>query len=221
MRQEKVTLRGAQETTVATVYGKALDNRSANPILRDHVADAAVRRMDYDFRRTGINAVSAAGVALRAKVLDDWVREFLAEHTEATVLNLACGLDPRVHRIDPSGGVRWVDVDFPDVLDLRGRLLPERSGDYRTIGSSVTEDGWLREVPDDRPTAAVFEGLTMYLSEMDGKALLQRLAGRFPTMTAVKDTAVNWVTIGAMATSTALSIAGGEEIVAHVSGDDD
>jgi O-methyltransferase involved in polyketide biosynthesis len=181
MNREKITLTGAPETLLATLYGRALDSRAPNSILGDHESDAAIQRIDYDFAKTGIKATSAAGVALRAKQLDDWTAEFLADHPQATVLHLACGLDTRVHRLAPPPSVRWIDVDYPQVLELRARLLPAPAGDYRTIGASVTEEAWLGTVPADRPTVAVFEGLTMYLHKEDGKRLIQRLTGRFPS----------------------------------------
>lgn len=181
MDREKITLTGAQETMLATLYGKALDSRSPNSILRDHDADKVVQRIDYDFGKTGIRATTAAGVALRAKQLDDWTAEFLAEHRQATVLHLGCGLDTRVQRLAPSSSVRWFDVDYPEVLDVRRRLLPPPPGDYRMVAASVTDEAWLDAVPADRPTVAVFEGLTMYLHKEDGKRLIQRITGRFPS----------------------------------------
>lgn len=180
MDREKITLSGAQETMLATLYGRAIDSRSPNSVLHDREADRLVRRIDYDFRKTGMSRTSAIGVAIRAKQLDDWTAEFLAGHPEATVLHLACGLDTRVHRLGPPPSVRWIDVDYPEVLALRERLLPRPPGDYRTIGASVTDEGWLEEVPADRPTVAVFEGLTMYLRKEDGRRLIQRITGRFP-----------------------------------------
>lgn len=181
MDRVKITLTGAPETMLATLYGRALDSRAPNSILHDHEADRAIQRIDYDFGRTRINATTAAGVALRAKQLDDWTAEFLAEHQDATVLHLACGLDTRVHRLAPVSSVRWFDVDYPEVIELRERLLPAPAGDYRMIGASVTDEGWLDAVPADRPTVAVFEGLTMYLSKEDGTRLIQRITGRFPS----------------------------------------
>jgi O-methyltransferase involved in polyketide biosynthesis len=181
MSTEKVTLTGAQETLLATLMARALDSRTPRPILGDAEADRAVRRIDYDFRKTGITPTTAAGVALRARLLDTWTREFLAAEPKATVLHLACGLDTRAHRMDPGPSVRWIDLDHPEVIALRDRLLPPPPAiDYRTIGASVTDEGWLAEVPADRPTVAVFEGLTMYLREEEGRALIQRITGRFP-----------------------------------------
>lgn len=181
MDREKITLTGAPETMLATLYAKALDSRTARPVLGDQEADRAARRIDYDFGRTGITATTAAGVALRARQLDRWTAEFMSAHDQVTVLHLACGLDTRVHRLRPPETVRWFDLDYPEVLELRRRLLPRPAGDYHEIGASVTDDGWLADIPDDRPTVAVFEGLTMYLREHEVKGLLQRLTDRFGT----------------------------------------
>lgn len=164
----KITLTGAPETMLATLYGRAQDATSPDSVLHDHYAAEAVARIDYDFSKTKIKGTQAIGVALRARQLDDWTSEFLTAHREATVLHLACGLDTRVFRINPSETVRWVDVDYPDVIALRRALLPCRDGDYRMIGSSVSEVTWLDSIPADRPTLAVFEGLTMYLTEPRG-----------------------------------------------------
>lgn len=181
MDREKITLTGTQETMLATLYGHALDSRSRRSVLNDTAAADAVQRIDYDFGKTRVKGTSAVAVAIRAKVLDTWTSSFLAEHPAATVLHLGCGLDTRVHRLHPWASVRWFDVDFPDVMELRSRLLPRPSGDYQEISSSVTDSEWLCSVPDDRPTVAVFEGLTMYLTKEQGHSLIQRITSRFPS----------------------------------------
>ncbi|MGW5721450.1 class I SAM-dependent methyltransferase [Amycolatopsis sp. NPDC003865] len=181
MPQEKVNLRGARETLLATLYARALDARAPDPILGDRVAAEVVDRIDYDWARTGVKATSAAGVGVRATFLDGWTAEFLAAHPDATVLHLGCGLDTRVHRLAPPPSVRWCDIDYADVIELRARLLPQPAADYHMIGSSVTDEGWLSRVPADRPTVAVFEGLTMYLHKKDGKQLIQRIVEHFPS----------------------------------------
>ena len=49
------------------------------------------------------------------------------------------------------------------------------------IAASVTDPAWLQDIPSDRPTLAIGEGLTMYLTEQDGVALLRRIVERFPS----------------------------------------
>jgi O-methyltransferase involved in polyketide biosynthesis len=180
---EKIKLTKEQEgeTFLPTLYGKALDYRAENPILGDKYADEVVRRIDLDFARKfkSIAQGGAVTLPLRARILDDWVREFIDSHPASTVLNLGCGLDSRVFRMDPPATVRWYDLDLPDVINLRRRLYPERH-DYKMITSSVTDLHWLDEIPGNRPVVVVAEGLMMYLPEKDGVALLNRITEQFP-----------------------------------------
>jgi O-methyltransferase involved in polyketide biosynthesis len=49
------------------------------------------------------------------------------------------------------------------------------------VAAAVTDPGWLDDIPTDRPVLAIAEGLTMYLTERDGLALLGRIVDRFPS----------------------------------------
>lgn len=178
MATEKVAFTEEKETLLGTLYGRALDARADQPILGDPMAAETVEKIDYDFARLRVTPNIASSVAVRAKDLDRWTREFLSAHAEATVVHLGCGLDTRVWRIDPGPGVHWFDVDFPEVIALRERLYPQRAN-YTQLGSSVTDPRWLAQVPADRPVLVVAEGLTMYLKPADARALLQRITDRF------------------------------------------
>ncbi|PZG27467.1 methyltransferase [Spongiactinospora gelatinilytica] len=178
----KVRLSGAQATMLATLYGRAVDARSSRSVLHDTAALDAVERLEFDFATTGMRRGDEVSVALRAGHLDAWTREYLAAHPQATVLHLACGLDSRVRRVDPGPGVRWYDVDLPDVIDLRRQVFPEPPGGrYELIASSVTDPAWLADVPADLPVLVVAEGLTMYLKPDEGAALLRRIVDHFPS----------------------------------------
>ena len=174
MAGEKVNLTGAKETMLMTLYGKALESRSPDSLLRDHFADEAVRKIDYDFSRLKVDDNLGVGLAIRAKTLDVRVEDFLARNPGAIVLHLGCGLDTRIFRIDPPPGVDWFDVDYPEVIELRRKLYPSRDR-YHLVASSVTEPGWLADVPRNRPAVVVAEGLTPYLPADEGLRLFARL----------------------------------------------
>jgi O-methyltransferase involved in polyketide biosynthesis len=173
-----VELSAEKATLLLTLYGKALDARSPRPVLGDTMAAEAVDKLDYDFAKLKMSLAFATSAAVRTKFFDDWTAEFLATHERATVVQLACGLDTRFWRLDPGPDVEWYDVDYPEVIALRRQVYPERTG-YRLIGSSVTAPDWLAEIPVDRPTLVVAEGLTMYLSAELGQELLRRLVDHF------------------------------------------
>ncbi|UBU11932.1 class I SAM-dependent methyltransferase [Nonomuraea gerenzanensis] len=179
MSPEKVHLTEEKATLLATLYGRALDARSPHPILGDRLAAETIERIDHDFGSTGLDAKMARAVALRARLVDRWAGEFLAARPDATVLHLGCGLDTRVHRMDPPPSVRWYDVDYPEVVELRRRLFPERPG-HTLIGTSVTDLGWLEQVPADAPALVVAEGLFYYLDPVQGPALVRAIVDRFP-----------------------------------------
>ncbi|XXV30675.1 class I SAM-dependent methyltransferase [Sorangium sp. So ce1389] len=176
---EPVHLTKEKETLLITLYGKAMESRSRDPILRDEAAEEAVRRLDYDFSKLKVRRRDGVSLAIRARQLDLWTKEFLADNTGATVLHLGCGLDSRVFRVDPPASVRWFDLDYAEVIDLRRRVYGEREG-YRMIGSSVTDPRWLAEIPADRPAMIVAEGLLPYLAEHDARALVARLVDHLP-----------------------------------------
>lgn len=165
---------------LATLYAKALDAEGPDSVLNDTWARDIVAQIDYDWAATTINRRNAPSVTLRAAHFDSWTRQFLADHPEAVVLHLGCGLDSRYFRVQPGPGVDWYDVDYPDVAALRHRFYPQQTG-YRIVPASVTDPAWLGEVPDDRPTLAIGEGLTMYLTADEGTALLRRVVDRFPS----------------------------------------
>jgi O-methyltransferase involved in polyketide biosynthesis len=181
---EKSQLSGVKETLLYTLYYRALDQRSKAPIVGDTWAADVLDRITADNRKGLLTAkLGASGrfpPLLRARRLDDWTREFLARHADASVLHLGCGLDSRAFRLDVPERVRWYDLDFPDVIELRRRLYPKHAG-YRLLASSATDPGWLDEIPVDRPTLMVAEGVLPYLTAADVRQLFVRLTDRLPS----------------------------------------
>jgi O-methyltransferase involved in polyketide biosynthesis len=181
-------------TNLCTLYLRAYESRLEHPVLGDRAAAEAVDRIDYDFarmRRAALPWSNQFLVALRAKQLDVWAADFLRRHPDAVVLHLGCGLDTRAFRLEPAGGVQWFDVDVPQVIDLRRKLYADSDG-HRMIGSSVTDPGWLDQVPTDGPALIVAEGLLMYLTDAEIRDLLKRLTDRFETGELLADLLSPW-----------------------------
>jgi O-methyltransferase len=183
---------GVQKTLGPVLRAKALDNRLPDPILGDKYAEQAMRRLDPDYDKGAFGA-SQIGLSavVRAKAHDDWARSFLADHPDAVVLHLGCGLDARVHRVDPPATVDWYDLDYPTIIELRQQFLPPREH-YTLIGSSVTDLTWLDRIPRGRPVLMIAEGLVPYLTETDFRQLLTSVVDAFPTGQTQFDTVAVW-----------------------------
>ena len=94
-----------EQTALVTQYGRALDSRWPRPILGDTLADEIVAKIDYDFPALGVPSSAVRQTALRAKMLDERVRGFIAEHPDAVVVALGAGLDTGMLR--SSHRPRW------------------------------------------------------------------------------------------------------------------
>lgn len=181
-------------TNLCMLYLRACESQSPRPILGDHFAAQDVARIDYDFdriRRRVRPATNQFGIALRSAQFDAWTTDYLNSYPDAVVLHLGCGLHSRAFRLAAVKGVRWFDVDLPQVIALRRQLYSE-SATYRMVGSSVTDPGWLDELPAGGPVLIVAEGLLMYLTPADTTELLHRLLDRFDSGELLADLLSKW-----------------------------
>ena len=188
MTNAKIQFTKEKETMLMTLSGRAIQSQWKNPILRDPWAEEAMRHIDYDLSQqlTGVAAwsmwkdIGPAIIATRAATFDLLTTRYLTEHPDAVVLQVGCGMDSRVFRVDPPASVEWFDVDYPDVIDLRRQLFPGRDAAYHQVGAPLSDLRWLDEVPRDRPGLLIAEGVLHYLSEAEVKALFNAVVAHFP-----------------------------------------
>lgn len=191
---------------LSTLYLKALDADFENPVLGDRHAKAAIDRIDFDWSELQVGPKWAPLFTVRTAQFDIWARQFLARNPQCTVVHLGCGLDARVFRLDPGPAVQWYDVDYPAVIDLREKVYPSRPN-YHLLATSATDLGWLDRIPADRPVLFIAEGISMYLTEDEGIALLRRVVDRFPSGEVQIDF-FNWVAIKSQKTQALVRTSG-------------
>lgn len=179
----KVNLTGVPETMLITLQARAQYSRSHPHLLSDPQAIDMVSRLDYDFSIARSDTMASSGVAARTLLFDDLVRDFLARHPGCTVVNLACGLDTRFHRVD-DGQVRWYNLDLPEVIALREQLL-DPVDRVRNVASSALDPDWPGQVTAMGDVLVVVEGLTMYLSADEVRAMMTIIRDAFPRSTAL------------------------------------
>jgi len=187
MTNAKIQFSKEKETMLMTLSGRADQSQWSDPVLRDPWAEEAMRHIDYDMSQTlkGVSSwkmwrkIGPTIIAVRAATFDQLTNRFLADHPDAVVLQVGCGMDSRVFRVDPPASVDWFDVDYPDVIELRRQLFPNRDA-YHLVGAPLEDLRWLDQVPRDRPGLLVAEGVLHYLGEMEVKALLNAVVAHFP-----------------------------------------
>src|SRR5258708_13392847 len=159
MTPEKIHFTKEKETMLMTLSGRALQSQWKNPILRDPWAEEAMRHIDYDISKhyRGVGSwsmwskIGCTIIATRAATFDLLTNRYLADHPDATVLHVGCGMDSRAFRVDPQVSVQWFDVHYPDVIHLPPQLFPERSA-YHLVSPPLSHFRCFAQFPPVRPT---------------------------------------------------------------------
>lgn len=181
---EKIKLSGVTETMLQTVYARAKESKGRGAII-DKKAEEIIENIDYDFSLADKDSAMHSGVIARTIVLDKLVSAWLDKHKNAAVVNIACGLDTRCCRM--KGYLHWYNLDLPETIAVREKLLPEQGG-ISQIAMSAMDDWGDRILEQNAPVLIIIEGLTMYLSEADVKRIFEVISKRFEKATVFVET---------------------------------
>lgn len=174
MKGPSFSITDFSSTMLITLYARARESTSMNPIITDFKAVEMVEIIKKEIAgsdnpihkkilKNSYNPKLAVSMALRSRRFDRYVSEFISKYPNGTIINLGCGLDTRFYRID-NGNVIWYDIDLPEVIELRRRFMEENSRHF-FIGNSVLNPDWFSEVKTGGPYLILAEGLLMYLTE--------------------------------------------------------
>ena len=172
------------KTLYIPLYGKSLVSKKGI-ILHDTKAEEIWSKEGFELKGRSKSKWLAYNMAMRAKVFDDWTEKMLKESPDAVVIHIGCGLDSRCLRVRQEYKL-WVDCDFPDVLDIRRQYYSE-SEIYRMMALNATDAERISELPDGVSAVIVLEGLSMYLTNGELKALVAALQAKYQKISVLMD----------------------------------
>jgi O-methyltransferase involved in polyketide biosynthesis len=172
-------------TALMTVYCRARDYMSKNSILKDKFAYELYQKIECDWKtvKKGLHGHDFLLTSIRGRKFDQMCSEFLAQNPNGIIACLGAGLDYRFGRID-NGKCTVVEVEFPEVLDFKKRLIPDSPRNL-LVGQSVLDYSWITKVHElsrsfDAPVFIIAEGLIPYLEKSEIKTLFQKIGENFP-----------------------------------------
>jgi O-methyltransferase involved in polyketide biosynthesis len=176
------SLKDIQNTLWMPLWGRAKLTRLGNPVLQDPKSVEIVDRlieMDFSVIDQAFNDLFNAAWIVRARMFDDTIRAFLSESPSGNVVNLGAGLDTTFFRVD-NGLNHWYDLDLPDVIALRKKLIPEAPR-QTCIASSMFERGWMEAFQAHGERVLFLAGgVLYYFHEEQVKELFLNLVEQFP-----------------------------------------
>lgn len=182
-------------TALLTLFARARASRGPSAILHDPAAQQLAAALTPHLDRANplhrrllddkLPPLVVTILGLRARRYDDYAQDFLHRHPQGVIVNLGCGLDTRFERLDADmadsgGSPRVVELDLPPMIALKQGLI-EPHARHPLLAASVLDFAWMDELDryDDRRFLFLAEGLLMYFTPEEAKALVLALLARF------------------------------------------
>lgn len=177
-------MNGVNKTLYIPLYGKSYVSKKGI-ILNDKKAEAIWEAEGFALKGKTRSKWLAYYMGIRAAVFDEWVKRQMRAEPEAVVIHIGCGMDSRVLRIGTMGH-EWYDVDFPEVIEERKRYYSEPAG-YRMLAADVRDSQWLAAISERKCAIVVMEGVSMYLTTEERRALTASLCAHFERVSLLMD----------------------------------
>ena len=148
-------------------YAKTFIAASHDPYLAGVLANPGSTEDERTFPRL---------YGVQTRFFDDFFTAAVEDGIRQVVI-VAAGLDSRAYRLEWPSGTTVFEVDLPDVLQFKARVLAENGAEPRAHRIEVAADlrtGWSRELEAagfdaERPSSWSAEGVLPYLTEVLGQ----------------------------------------------------
>lgn len=173
-----------QETLVIPLYGRKMCSTLYPRLFYDETAIRLMDEIDYDFTllekksKSLMQRFGFLEAAMRQNDLAWEVRDYLASHPDAAVVNLGCGLDNTGRSCD-NGRCRIYNLDFPDVIRVRDELLPAGERE-ENIPCDLNDTSWFGKIDASNGVVFFAAGVFYYFLTEQVKALVQAMHAAFP-----------------------------------------
>lgn len=124
---------------------------------------------------------SGWSIVIRTVIIDNYIHKLIAEGVD-TVVNLGAGLDTRPYRLNLPPTLRWIEVDFPHMIELKNTKLAGEKPTCRLerVAVDLSDDtarrAFLAKIGSETKHALILtEGVAPYLTPEQVTALANDL----------------------------------------------
>ncbi len=172
----KLHLGTVQETALIPLAARANETERKTARVRDEKAVGIIRKLNIDTEKLD-RFISHEGVIARTILFDETVKRLLGKYPNAVCINIGCGLDDRFNRVD-NGKIQWFNVDLPDSIAVREKFFHEAEREHM-LAADILKEGWTEQIPKNKVVIVIAEGLFMYFSKEQVKAVLNSITDSF------------------------------------------
>jgi methyltransferase (TIGR00027 family) len=176
-------IRNISDTARWVAFYRAMETERHDAIFHDPYARKLAGERGEQIVNTLRRGKSQSwSMVVRTKLLDDILLRTLDSEPIDVVLNLAAGLDARPYRLSLPANLHWIEVDLPEMIDYKEKMLAEETPHCRLeritldlANVSARQELFTRINSEARGIFVMTEGLLIYLEEAQVAALAQEL----------------------------------------------
>lgn len=173
-------LDGTVRTLILTLRARADEQEQDKPLINDPWSAEWYSFMpESEELDAWYNPAFQVASAIRSRLIDDAVEEFIASHDNPLIVELGAGCSTRYFRVG-EGKSQWVELDLAEAILVRRKLDMEIDNHW-FIASDMTDLNWMNLLPEYDPKNTLFiaEGTLMFI-EPDGiSVLMEALSEHF------------------------------------------
>lgn len=116
-------IQDVSDTALWVAAFRAQESQRPDALFQDPLAKSLSGERGEEIARSMSSSRYVSwSVVIRTCIIDDYIRELVATGVD-TVINLGCGLDTRPYRLALPSELRWIEVDFGQIIELKNKML--------------------------------------------------------------------------------------------------
>ena len=124
MASENISIQHVSDTALWVAYYRAVESERADSLFKDHFAKILIgergKKIAASMKKT--SRYVQWSVVIRTYIIDRAIQKLVKEGVDL-VINLGAGLDTRPYRLAIPNTLRWVEIDYPHLIEEKQKLL--------------------------------------------------------------------------------------------------
>lgn len=180
---QDTTIENVSDTSFWVAYYRAKESERPDALFQDPFAKHLVgeRGKKISDSMSEVSRYTEWSVVSRTLIIDRFIEKLVNDGVDA-VINLGAGLDARPYRLKLPQNLRWIEVDYPHIIEHKNQILKSEQPQCQLSRVPLDlADGNERKiffnkvVPDAKKVLILTEGVIPYLSPEQVTELAQDL----------------------------------------------
>lgn len=116
------------DTSLWVAHYRAKETERPDALFRDPFAKALVGERGRQIAESMavVGKYTEWSVVSRTVIIDEFIQKLVSEGVD-TIINLGAGMDARPYRMNLPTQLRWIEVDFPNIIAHKSKILADET----------------------------------------------------------------------------------------------